>query len=409
MATIYKIHPAIGLARVGNSPDEFFIGPERPGEIPEPSGGFKDTQCRIKRQAARFRIFAHKDDGTVEEVTNAEADITWTVHLVNKKAAYPGRGNSESQSDMTIDPGPRTIDGPNQQKKFDNGKIQFSGTAEETVPLGEIRSNSEGHLIVLGGFGAAASPDGSGMSSFWGNAGWYDDVADGPVTASIKLRTNNTAHSVEGAWIIVAPPKYAPHQDSIITLYDRLLQVAIDGGMLAAPTTTSYTNDIYPILRRARDSQWVRDTFGAHMWPDHVTTPSLRSAIFNRLREPTGGGSNMPPLNESPSGLDGRLTQVQYDHMSRWDAGTYSDDWSGVPTPAPNISPDGLDRAALEACVGGAFYPGIEAGGRNPSERPLLNPSNFTGPLRVDHSTLSAGDLTEVMALPWQGRFRSLF
>ena len=30
MATIYKIHPAIGVARVGNSPTEFFIGPESP-------------------------------------------------------------------------------------------------------------------------------------------------------------------------------------------------------------------------------------------------------------------------------------------------------------------------------------------------------------------------------------------
>ena len=66
MATLYKIHPAIGIARVGNSPDEFFIGPERIGEEPDPPGGFKDAQCRVKRQAARFRIFAHHDDGTVE-------------------------------------------------------------------------------------------------------------------------------------------------------------------------------------------------------------------------------------------------------------------------------------------------------------------------------------------------------
>jgi len=28
---IYKIHPAIGVARVGNSPTAFFIGPEKPG------------------------------------------------------------------------------------------------------------------------------------------------------------------------------------------------------------------------------------------------------------------------------------------------------------------------------------------------------------------------------------------
>ena len=101
MATTYRIHPAIGIARVGNS-SAFFIGPERLGERPEPAGGFKDEQCRVKRQAARFRIFAHHDDGTFEEVTDATADITWTVHLVNKKAAYGGRGNTESASDLTI-------------------------------------------------------------------------------------------------------------------------------------------------------------------------------------------------------------------------------------------------------------------------------------------------------------------
>jgi len=92
VATVYKIHPAIGIARIGNSPDEFFIGPERVGEPPEPPGGFKDAQCRVKRQGARFRVFAHNDDGTVAEVTDTEAEITWTVHLCNTKAANPGRG-----------------------------------------------------------------------------------------------------------------------------------------------------------------------------------------------------------------------------------------------------------------------------------------------------------------------------
>ena len=60
MATIYKIHPAIGIARLGNSPD-FFIGPELLNAELDPPGGFKDNQCRVKRQAARFRIFAHHD------------------------------------------------------------------------------------------------------------------------------------------------------------------------------------------------------------------------------------------------------------------------------------------------------------------------------------------------------------
>ena len=50
------IHPGIGTARVGNSPDAYFVGPEVPGLVPDPPDGFKDAQGRIKRQAARFRI-----------------------------------------------------------------------------------------------------------------------------------------------------------------------------------------------------------------------------------------------------------------------------------------------------------------------------------------------------------------
>src|SRR5712671_6616027 len=168
MATIYKIHPAIGIARVGNSPDEFFIGPEHIGEQPNPPGGFKDAQCRVKRQAARFRIFAHHDDGTVEEITSAEADITWTVHLVNKKAANPGRNNTESAADLTIDPGTRTLTGPNQRKLFDNGRIKLSGAPTTTVPLGEILTDPENHLLVLGGFGKSGSPTSTGLDGyFW--------------------------------------------------------------------------------------------------------------------------------------------------------------------------------------------------------------------------------------------------
>lgn len=56
MATTYKIHPAVGITRVGNSPDDFFIGPELLGQDVTPQGGLKDNQCRLKRQAARFRI-----------------------------------------------------------------------------------------------------------------------------------------------------------------------------------------------------------------------------------------------------------------------------------------------------------------------------------------------------------------
>jgi hypothetical protein len=405
MATVYKIHPAIGIARIGNSPDDFFIGPERVGEQPNPPGGFKDAQCRVKRQAARFRIYAHHDDGTVSEITGAEADIRWTVHLVNKKAANPGRNNTESAADLTIDPGPRTIIGASQRQLFDTGQIKFSNGPATTVPLGEVRSDPESHLLVLGGFGMSASPPGTALSGyFWATDDWYDDVSDGPVTAAITLHADGSTPPVVGAWVIVAPPKFAPHQESVITLYDRVFQAMVDGGLSSAPTTTSYTNDIYPILQRARDTGWVARTFGSHTWPDPVTDGTLRNAIFAKLKAPGGGGGDMPKINNSGTN-DDRLTVIQYAHMQRWrDNVNFTNDWTGVPAPQSAITPEGLDRAALEACVGGAFFPGIEAGGLNGS-RPLLVGSNFLEAFRLDHGVVSPGDITYVMALPWQNDF----
>src|ERR1700687_5317279 len=148
--TTIKIHPAIGIARLGNSPTEFFIGPEKPGVYPQPPGGYRDAKRRIKRQAARFRLFAYDKRGKlVKELTSADATIQWTVHLANSKAAWrefqgldpnsPFRNAGVAdRMTMVIDPGERTISGPNKAASFDTGK--FLGA---TVPLGEIRTDAK--------------------------------------------------------------------------------------------------------------------------------------------------------------------------------------------------------------------------------------------------------------------------
>ncbi|MGH8920099.1 MAG: LodA/GoxA family CTQ-dependent oxidase, partial [Actinomycetes bacterium] len=99
MGTVYKIHPAIGVARVGNHETAFFVGPEAPGspgvEI-DTSGvetalvNYKEAG-RVKRQAARFRVFAYQQDlsGNLQLVgeVGPEAHVEWNVDLVNRKAA----------------------------------------------------------------------------------------------------------------------------------------------------------------------------------------------------------------------------------------------------------------------------------------------------------------------------------
>lgn len=399
MATIYKIHPAIGIARVGNSPDEFFIGPERINQYPEPDGGFKDAQCRVKRQAARFRIFAHHDDGTFEEIDDSNAEIEWTVHLVNKKATEGSKAYfpSEPASDLTIDPGTRTLDGPNQIEYFDTGQINFSGVSAVTVPLGEIRSDTDNHLLVLGGKGVSESPAGLSIISINHNEGWYDDISDGPVSATIKLKSDDSEPLVLGAWVLVGPPKFAPHQDSVISLYDRVQQVMIDAGLLTAPITTSYTDNVFPILQRAYDTRWV-EGFDAslHAWTHPVNDSGIRTNIFSRLTTATDGIEDMPALFGGA-----RLTANQYAHMERWEAGSYSDDWAGIPDPQTEITPAGMDRAALEACVGAAFFPGIEAA------HDITSPAFYAEAFRLDHGELTPGEITLGLSLPWQSDFHA--
>ena len=53
-----------------------------------------------------------------------------------------------------------------------------------TVALGEMRTDDDGHLLVLGGFGKSASPANKPLGGLH-SPDWYDDTSDGPVTAEV--------------------------------------------------------------------------------------------------------------------------------------------------------------------------------------------------------------------------------
>jgi len=72
-AVSFEIHPTVGIARVGNSADAFYFGPEILGGLPKPPAGFKDETGAMAKQAARFRIFAYGPGGKV--LDRAVADI----------------------------------------------------------------------------------------------------------------------------------------------------------------------------------------------------------------------------------------------------------------------------------------------------------------------------------------------
>lgn len=287
-----RIHPGIGIARVGNSTEDdgYYIGPEvtnppRPEKI-------KDDPGALKREAAKFRIYAYDKNGKViREVTADDKDtqIHWTVEVANRKAAWyqflealdlstapPAalrnaniKGADRAQLEIT--PKPRTITGACEQGpdyKFDDGS--FLG---KNVYLGELRTDKQGRLIFLGGHGKSNSgyPD-NPPSSFGNNDGWHDDTSDGPVRASVVI--GGQEFEADEAWVITAPPNYGTNLIGVKTMLDTMQDMFYGGKKpnpnlwRTFPSQISFTKHILPIFQQFSDAQWVNYGFAVQFGHD---------------------------------------------------------------------------------------------------------------------------------------------
>jgi len=220
MTTTYRIHPAIGIARVGNS-QSFYLAPEKTGGLPiqcdqqgvatdpeQPVTAFKDKAGAIKRQAARFRVFVYDDSSPggrelkindpiqVVNQTSGQllsgtlADVVWTVYLANKKASWyefeqtegehgyapsaklrnAGIADPNKRQNLIIDPGPQSValqssSGAPASAQFAQGQNPNQTFPPPLIPnsiatLGEImatQQDSHPRLVVLGGYGNSGS------------------------------------------------------------------------------------------------------------------------------------------------------------------------------------------------------------------------------------------------------------
>lgn len=410
MPNLFKIHPAIGIARVGNSPTEFCLTPETAQGLPlkcdsqgratvdaagdeQPIETFKDAQGRIKRQAARFRVYIYQDANDTQgrelklgdkvffypktgRYTGAEIkaevkDIQWTVYLANKKASWyafqelagehgyapdhPLRNADITDPDqrqrLIIDPGPQTVSYTNKAQRRAEFALGKNPEFPQCFPpplqpnnittLGELivhKQNNHNRLVVLGGYGNAGSfKTGFGQpytQHFANNDGWFDDVADGPVTAKLVVQplTADDDPMPDGtgimllpvddpAWVLTASPSYAPQLENMITLADVAYDIALRAmaydteiygpqtigtppgarQALAANSPVGWNDhyypyfyrDIWPILRRPTFFQWVL-IFDPNFGGDpHNTDPNARGNLdFNVISVPPYAGED---------------------------------------------------------------------------------------------------------------------
>jgi hypothetical protein len=435
------IHPAIGVARVGNSPAGFFIGPEVTDPAPEKPGFYRDETGALKRQAARFRVYGYNAAGeVVGELTADTADVRWTVHVANRKAAWyqwtmaldipeaagskiPRRNaavKGEQRKELVIDPGPRTIRG----KGIQGPEYEFRGCFQGVgVYLGEVRTDDAGRLLFLGGRGESRSPTGSPIfnendpNGFINADGWYDDISDGPITAEVTIEGRSIP--VEAAWVLTAPPNYGPNVHGVRTLYDLLYDLYVRAGWLDAPAEVSFRDDVYPLLRRLSTLQWVNRGFATQFGyngpndfedPDYVRKlarvprpgeidlyEELRRQIFHSFRDPEGTDNNqipwpwvygdamdVPPANTPRQ--NATVSPTQYLALMAWAAGQFVPFRGKAGDPPATFSevelpdqPAMLDRAALTFCLADAFHPGCEV------TWPIRHLTMFRAPFRIRH------------------------
>lgn len=474
------IHPAIGIARVGNSAAQYYVGPQLIEPPAMPESFYRDSTGALKREAAQFRVYGYNAAGeVVRELTGGWADVKWQVHLANRKAAWyrwqqamdipesadlavPLRNKDvTARETLVIDAGMQHVAGANAAPVVCAG--EFCGVP---VKIGELLTDGEGRLVVLGGHGISASPthapiyDPKDKQSFINADGWYDDTCDGTVGATVTIEGRPVP--VEPAWVVTAPPDYAPGVKGVRTLYDLLYDVYAQAGWLSEPAMVSFASDVQPVLQRLTDLQWVNQGFatqfgfeGRFDFSDaallkrlsqlpapggYDVNAELRRQIFNSFRPPEGAdGNQMPwpwiygdamtvPAGESPR-QNASVSATQYTRLKRWAEGDFIDDWqaqrktyAGIDDVPLADQPATLDRAALDFCLADAFHPGCEMtwpmrhlslyykpfrirarapGVPETNYGPTLDQARalgIDGPLHAQ----GPGDINRWMGLPWQ-------
>ncbi len=436
----YWIHPAIGLARVGES-DEYYLTPETPGEIANEGNSYRDQTGRIKKQGQRFRIYEYEHGSPIREITASDAQIKWHVQLANHKAALrkahgPAlpRNVGVPVRDLIIDS--RTQDVSPAGRRVLEGEFRLRN---KKVVLGAAIADDDGRLTVLGGYGQSDGPvprSGTDLH-FANNDGWYDDTSDGVVSATVTFDGGTPIQTTMNARVLCGPPGFAPGIENVVTLYDAVFQAAIelDNSLWPPERLPTFHDDILPLLRRTVGLSWVSaiaqyghgttrpgqftDQNHIMVLSDNDSSPTSnayqrRRTVFLRMRTPNNSAPptiyredpnlrpsqrDMPKLNDGFS-----VTPHMYELMRQWSLGRFT---TGIPSTSGPVDtlpvaeqPAALDRAALEGATGGPWYPGIE------TWNVLTDPVTFDTPFRVKDA-IPVGHLTIGNALPWQADFQA--
>jgi hypothetical protein len=267
---VFKIHPAIGIARLSRSDDHYVHGKD--------PGDYKSNGL-MKRQAVQFRIYAYGDNhaalGELTPKVIAALNITavWSARVGNRKIALlkgtPLSGNAfvifaEASSD---DANAGQLIGS--LPGFDEGAA---------IPLGQITTTG---LFIPPKARAFRLRAGDALPDYPGNDEVADNSCDGVVTVHLTKAGQNLG--VIPACIVVSPQDYSPETSeptSLVDFFKRELQISS-----LAPAGNLHNEAARTLDELALKSTTERFAPGVEM--SFTEVPSVKGICYLNSQDPT--------------------------------------------------------------------------------------------------------------------------
>ena len=175
-------------------------------------------------------------------------------------------------------------------------EVEVTYKAAKDIELGRLHLDSKGRLLFVPAPGkgecvttpkvALSNPsetvnppngpeDGknplTNQFAYFNVPGWWDDTCGGEIDVTVTLRDGTvlstrdnvksatdegTRNPHAGAWIVTAPPKFAPHMYHVVSILDRVYECFPEAYPYAKQKTNFY-RDVYPLFAKAVNYGWV--------------------------------------------------------------------------------------------------------------------------------------------------------
>ncbi|HIO93664.1 MAG TPA: hypothetical protein EYG68_12620 [Leucothrix mucor] len=235
---VFKIHPAIGMARLSKNEDYYIFG--------EDPGNYKSNGL-IKRQAVQFRIFAYGENHvglgelTPEMIEEHGITATWSAQVANRKIARL-ENTPLTGSDFVISA---------KASSDDENEGQLTGSIEnfeegDVIPMGQITADGIFIPPLSNVFRKKANEP---VVNFPARS---KSVADNTSDGSINVSLEKDGESIEvmPACIVVAPQDFSPDTEESYNLYNYLRDML--------PQTNSNSGTVHNQTAKQIDEMAIR-------------------------------------------------------------------------------------------------------------------------------------------------------